>query len=199
MFIQMVQGSCSRQDDMRMLVDNWCTDMATPPGWLGGTYGFTDEGNFVGVVRYDSREACLATCARPEAGMWWAGALDCFEGMPELHESSDTMMMLDGGSDDAGFVQIMRGRVGNVDKLRRMTGDTEMTAMLHQARPDIIGGTLAIEADGTFIETIAFTSEDEARVAEKQDMPAEVMADMAEAMADVQYVDLHRPWFRSHQ
>jgi len=197
-FIQMVQGNCSRQDDMRMVVDDWCTNMSGQHGWLGGTYGFTDSGQFIGVVRYDSQDSCQASSQRPDAAMWWAAAEQCFDGSPELHESSDITMMLDGGSDDAGFVQVMRGRVGNADKLRRMSGDTEMTNMLHQARPDIIGGTLAIEADGHFIETVAFTSEDAARVAEKQDMPEEVVADMAEGMADIEYLDLHRPWFRSH-
>ena len=198
MFIQMVQGSCSHQDDMRMLVDDWCTYMSGHEGWLGGTYGFTDDSAFIGVVRYDSQAACASASARPGAGMWWAAAEQCFDGAPEMHESSDVTMMLNGGSDDAGFVQVMRGRVGNADKLRKMTGDTEMTNMLHEARPDIIGGTLAIEADGHFIETVAFTSEDAARVAEKQDRPEEVMADMADAMSDIEYLDLHRPWFRSH-
>lgn len=197
MFIQMVQGSCERQDDMRGIVDDWCTHMSGQPGWLGGTYGFTDGGDFVGVVRYESQSAAQQACASDEAAMWWAAAEQCFSRQPELHQATDVNMMLDGGSDDAGFVQIMRGRVGNADKLRRMTTDTEMTTMLHQARPDIIGGTLAIEDDGHFIETIAFTSEDEARMGEQKEMPAEVGADMAEAMADVEYVDLHQPWFRS--
>lgn len=198
MFIQMVQGSCRRQDDLRRVVDDWCTSMSSQAGWLGGTYGFTDDDNFVGVVRFDSKESCSRASARDDAGMWWAAAAECFDAAPELHESSDVTMMLNGGSDDAGFVQIMRGRVGNADKLRRMTGDTEMTNMLHEARPDIIGGTLAIEDDGHFIETIAFTSESEARERESMEMPAEVASEMAEAMAEVEYVDLHRPWFRSH-
>ena len=198
MFIQMVQGSCSRQDDMRRIVDDWCSSMSSHAGWLGGTYGFTDNNDFIGVVRFDSYESCERASDRPEAGAWWAAAAECFDSAPELHESSDVTLMLNGGSDDAGFVQIMRGRVGNADKLRRMSGDTEMTNMLREARPDIIGGVLAIEADGHFIETIAFTSESEAREREQMEMPAEVAGDMAEAMADVEYLDLHRPWFRSH-
>jgi hypothetical protein len=197
-FIQMVQGRCSRQDDLRRVVDDWCTSMASQPGRLGGTYGFTDDSTFIGVVRFDSQDACARASELDDAGMWWAAAAQCFDSSPELHESSDVTMMLNGGSDDAGFVQLMRGRVGNVDKLRRMTGDTEMTNMLRQARPDIIGATLAIEDDGHFIETIAFTSEAEAREREQMEMPAEVAGDMAEAMAEVEYLDLHRPWFRSH-
>ncbi len=45
------------------------------------------------------------------------------------------------------------------------------TAMLHEMRPDILGATLAIEDDGTFTETIAFTSEASAREGEGKAMP----------------------------
>lgn len=198
MFIQMVQGTCAQQDDMKMLVDDWCGEMADQPGWLGGTYGFTDDNQFVGVVRFDSKASCDAYCERGGSALWWAAASDLFDGTPEIHQSDDVSIMLDGGSDDAGFVQIMRGHVKDADRLRRMTTDQEMTAMLHQARPDVIGSTLIIEDDGTFIETIFFTSEDEARIGEKQEMPEAVADEMAEAMADVEYIDLHRPWFGRH-
>jgi len=197
-FIQMVQGGSAQQDDMRMLVDDWCRGMAERPGWLGGTYGFTDDGTFVGVVRYESEAACREICATDDAALWWACAESLFSAGPEIHQSEDVSIMLDGGSDDAGFVQVMRGRVADADKLRRLMTDQAMTSMLHQARPEIIGGTLLIEDDGSFTETIAFTDELAARRGEAMDMPAEVAAEFEGAVADVQYFDLHRPWFGHH-
>jgi hypothetical protein len=197
-FIQMVQGRCSRQDEMRALVDDWCGSMADRPGWLGGTYGFTDDDRFVGVVRFDSSSACLEAAGMAEAPMWWAGAEALFDGSCEIHESEDVSMMLDGGSDSAGFVQVMRGRVGDADKFRHFMTDAEMTSMLHQARPEIIGATLAMETDGTFVETIAFTDEDSARRGEQTEMPADLAADFQSAMSDVEYIDLHHPWFATH-
>jgi hypothetical protein len=74
-----------------------------------------------------------------------------------------------------------------------------MTSMLHQARPEVIGGTLAVEPDGAFTETIFFTDEDSARHGESQDMPEQVRAELADAFADVEYLDLHKPWFASHR
>jgi hypothetical protein len=184
---------------MRMLVDDWCGAMADRPGWLGGTYGFTDDDHFVGVVRFDSRSACDEACQMPGADMWWAGAEALMDGACEIHQSDDVSMMLDGGSDDAGFVQIMHGRVADESKFRHLMTDAEMTSMLHQARPEIIGATLAIESDGTFTETIAFTDEAAAREGEQMEMPAEIGSEFESAIADVEYIDLHRPWFATHR
>jgi len=197
-FIQMVQGRCSRQDEMRALVDDWCGSMAHRPGWLGGTYGFTDDDRFLGVVRFDSSSACLESAAAPDAAAWWAAADELFDGSCEIHESEDVSMMLEGGSDHAGFVQVMKGRVADADKFRHFMTDTEMTSMLHEARPEIIGGILAMETDGTFVETIAFTDEDAARKGEQTDMPAGMQADFDAAMTDVEFIDLHKPWFATH-
>jgi hypothetical protein len=78
-FIQMVQGRCSRQDEMRGLVDGWCSSMADRPGWLGGTYGFTDDDRFVGVVRFDSSTASKDSAAMADSAIWWAGADALFD------------------------------------------------------------------------------------------------------------------------
>ena len=172
--------------------------MADRPGWLGGTYGFTDDDRFLGIVRFDSGSACKDAAGTSEAATMWAGAEALFDGRCEIHESEDVSMMLDGGSDSAGFVQVMRGRVGDADTLRHITSDTQMTSMLHEARPEIIGATLAMEPDGTFLETIAFTDEDSARKGEQLDMPQEVRDQLMAAMTDVEYLDLHQPWFATH-
>jgi len=184
---------------MRRLVDDWCGAMGERPGWLGGTYGFTDDDHFVGVVRFDSQAACDEARMMPGADMWWAGAESLMDGACEIHQSGDVSMMLDGGSDDAGFVQIMRGRIADESTFRHLMTDAEMTSMLHQARPEIIGATLAIEGDGTFTETIAFTDEAAAREGEQMEMPAEIGSDFESSMADVEYIDLHRPWFATHR
>jgi hypothetical protein len=81
-----------------------------------------------------------------------------------------------------------------MSKLKGMMGPQQVQ-MLHEMRPELLGGTLAIEPDGMFTETIAFTDENSARQAEKLEMPAEVASDMEMAMTDVTYMDLHHPWF----
>jgi hypothetical protein len=197
-FIQIIQGKCTRQDEMRAMADEWLRDLAPgATGWLGGTYGFTDDDMFVGVVRFESHEAAMANSARPEQGEWAERMKGLMDGPVEFHDCDDVTLMMDGGSDDAGFVQVIQGKVTDPDRLKALMTDTEL---LHEMRPDIIGGTLAIEADGTFTETIAFTSEAEAREGEKKDMPdmpADVRETLEMVMHGATFYDLHHPWFSS--
>ncbi|HSV38382.1 MAG TPA: hypothetical protein VLI04_06430 [Nocardioidaceae bacterium] len=196
MFIQIIQAKCTRQDEAKALVDRWIEEMGPHAiGWLGGTYGFTDDDMFVGVVRFESREKAMENSQHPRQGEWWAEMEKCLDGPAEFHDCDDVTLMLNGGSDDAGFVQMIRGKVDDADTLRAMMTDTEA---LHEMRPDILGGLLAIEDDGTFTETVFFTSEEDARRYEVEaPMPAEMQQQMEMAMHDVSYIDLHRPWFSS--
>jgi hypothetical protein len=102
--------------------------------------------------------------------------------------------MLGGGSDEAGFVQVIRGRAVDREALKAMMTDTDL---LHEMRPEILGATLAIDADGTFTETVAFADEASARKGEQMEMPDDVRRSMEASMQDVQFLDLHHPWFAS--
>ena len=195
MFIQIIQGKCTRQDVCREMGERWRRELGPgAEGWIGGTYGFTDDDQFMAIVRFDSRASAAKNSQRPEQGAWWREMEALFEGPVEFHDCEDVTLMLDGGSDDAGFVQVIRGKVDDPSTMKKMMTDTEQ---LHEMRPEIIGGTLAIEEDGTFIETIAFTDEASARRGEQTQMPEDVRRAMESAMHDVTYADLHHPWFAS--
>lgn len=198
MFIQIIQGRCTRPDELRALADTWRDELGPgATGWLGGTYGFTDDDLFVGVVRFESREAAIANSARPEQGEWAERMMALMEGQVEFHDCDDVTVMMDGGSDSAGFVQVIRGQVSEPERLKALMTDTEM---LHEMRPDIIGASLAFEDDGTFTETIAFTTEAAAREGESQEnpeMPGEVRETLDLAMQGATFYDLHHPWFAS--
>jgi hypothetical protein len=194
-FIQIIQGKCTRQDELHALADRWREELGpTADGWLGGTYGFTDDDMFLGIVRFESKDAAMRNSQRPEQQAWAEEMMALTDGPVEFHDCDDVTLMLEGGSDDAGFVQVIRGKVDDATTMKKMMTDTEM---LHEMRPDIIGGTLAIEEDGTFIETIAFTDEESARRGEQVPMPDDVRQAMESAMHDVTYADLHHPWFAS--
>jgi hypothetical protein len=198
-FIQIMQGKCTDEERMHQLSDEWRETMApTAEGWLGGTYGVTDDGEFLGIVRFESREAAARNSARPEQDAWWQKMQECFEGDVTFHDCDDVMLMLDGGSDEAGFVQVMQGRATDPEKFHRFN-EQPMDA-LHEQRPDIIGGTIAMQPDGWFTETIFFRSEAEAREGERKQMPEDMRKMWEEEMSllqDLTYKDLHHPWFAS--
>lgn len=201
MFIQVIHGRCSRQDELRGQLDRWREELGDDAGgWLGATYGFTDDDEFLGVVRFESRESAMANSDRPEQGAWWADTEPLFDGPVAFHDCDRVLTMLDGGSDEAGFVQVIRGRTGDPDLLEstiRRTGD-----LLRDARPEIIGATVGLEDDGTFTQTVAFTDEAAAREGESKELPLGEEARAAlrewdENVRDLRYYDLHRPWFVS--
>jgi hypothetical protein len=194
-FIQIIQGKCSRHDELRAMAESWREEVgADAEGWLGGTFGFTDDDEFLGIVRFESREAAMANSSRPEQGRWAEKMMSLMDGPVEYHDCDDVTMFLDGGSDRAGFVQVIRGRVEDPSRIKAMLADT---SMLHEMRPDIIGGTLAVEDDGTFTETIAFTDEESARQGEQKEPPPEIRDELQSMMAGATFYDLHQPWFES--
>ena len=132
----------------------------------------TDDGTSVAVVRFESRAQADANSARPEQDAWWRETSGCFDGEPSFTDYDDAFEWLGGGSDDAGFVQVMRGRVANADGFRKFS--QQPMDGLSEMRPEIIGGTVAIADDGDFTQTIYFTSEAAAREGEKKEMPEEV-------------------------
>ena len=198
MFIQVIQGMCSDETMLRQHMDRWREELAPgADGWLGGTYGMTDDGQFVGVVRFESREAAARSSLRPEQGAWWEETSRCFDGEVTFHDCDDAILMLDGGSDDAGFVQVIQGRVEDPAAFREFM--SQPMDVLHEARPEIIGGTIALDDEGWFTETVAFRSEDEARRGESAPMDDDAMAAefarQMERVRDLRYLDLHHPWF----
>jgi hypothetical protein len=106
----------------------------------------------------------------------------------------DAQTWMSGGSDDAGFVQIMEGRSSDVARMHQLM--SSHSDDVHQARPEIIGGLMMDVGDGRFVDAIYFTSEEEARRGEQAEMPEDMRAEMEEGMAmmgDVSYLDLHHP------
>ena len=193
MFIQVIQAKTSRADEVRALLQEWNDTSDDGSGLLGGTFGVTDDGEFVGVVRFESREKAMANSARPETDAMAKRMAELMDTPPTFRDCDDVTEWLDGGSDDAGFVQVIQGMTDDPDRLKQvMTDDTDDD--MRQQRPDIIGGTFALEDDGSFTNTIAFTDEASAREGEKNSSPPE---EMQALMRDLTFYDLRNPWFAS--
>jgi len=167
-------------------------------GWLGTTAGAAADGTFIAVTRFESQEAARTNSDRPEQGAWWEKTAATFEGDVTFTDCPDVDTFGAGGSDDAGFVQIM---IGHADRAAILPLADELDAVLRRMRPDVIGGTAAWPGDGTFVQTVYFTSEGEARANES----AAPMSDQDRAEAERilsmmqvdRYIDLADPMLYS--
>jgi len=199
MFVQVLEGKVGDADAVRAQIEAWMTDLAPgADGWIGSTAGITADGIFVAVVRFESEAAAQANSQRPEQGAWWEVTAPAFDGEVAFTNCPEVDTFGAGGSDDAGFVQIMKG---HGDRAAVKPVADEISAILNRMRPDVIGGSVAWPGDGTFIQTVYFTGESEARANEGQepanDEDRAAMERLRSLMTFDQFLDISDPWLHS--
>jgi hypothetical protein len=167
MFIQVIQGKVSDADQLRRQLERWRTEIKPgASGYLGSTGGVTPDGRAITLVRFESEEAARANSERPEQGAWWNEAVKSFDGDVAFHDCREVDSVLGGGSNNAGFVQIIQGRAKDEDKMRSRRQELEQ--QLRQRRPDILGMVVAWHGDGGFTQAVYFRSQEEARQKETE-------------------------------
>ena len=123
---------------------------------------------------------------------WWDETVKYFDGEPTFRESTDTTALFGGGSNDAGFVQVMEGRVKDRAKVEALE-TPEMLERLRAARPDLLGSQRVWFDDGTYVEAAYFTSEADARKGEQSDDYAGPQQDYVEQFGEMTFLDLREP------
>jgi hypothetical protein len=201
MFAQVVQGRVTDRAGLRRQWEKWERDIKPGArGYLGSTGGVTTDGEFIIVARFENEESARANSDRPEQTTWWEET-STYVSDPLFHDCTEVDLINDGGSDEAGFVQVIQGKTKDVAKSREL--DSRMESQLRELRPDVIGGVVAWHPEnGRYTNTIYFRSEAEARAKEKEMESAEgfqeFMKEM-EALSDGEpkFLDLSEPWMSS--
>jgi len=162
MFVQVIQGKVDDPGELRRQIDRWRTEIKPgAKGYLGSTSGSTPDGRDITVVRFESEADARANSERPEQGQWWAETAGAFDGEPTFHDAGEVDELLGGGSNDAGFVQVIQGKAKDQRAMRsRITG---LEDRLRAARPDILGMLIAWHDHGEFTQVVYFRSEKETR------------------------------------
>jgi hypothetical protein len=149
------EGALSRHDD------RWLVDLSPGAlGWLGDTSGTDAVGEHIAIVRFESVEAARANRRRPEQVAWRQELDDLYAGPVVSHDCPLVQVMLEGGSDDAGFVQVLQGRARDAARVQAL--NEEFSRRLPESRPGCIGATVAWAGD-LFTDTVYFPDEEEAR------------------------------------
>ncbi len=197
MFVQVIQGKTKDAAGLQRQLDRWQQELASgAKGYLGATGGVADDGTVFMMARFESEDAARANSDRPEQGAWWNETAKYFDGDVTFRDSTDVETIFDGGSDDAGFVQVMQGRVRDRDRMK--TIEEQFMPRLRELRPDVIVSVRSWDGD-LFTDVIYFKSEAEARKGEAS-MGDDVAADMEEfdsLTEELTFIDLKDPWLRS--
>jgi hypothetical protein len=201
MFIQVIQGEVADPEEMRAALDRWTREISPEAhGWLGTTSGVTDDGRFVAVVRFESEEAARLNSDRPDQSQWWVETSKLFGGEVTFHDCRQVDIFGQGGSDQAGFVQVIQSRISDPEGMHDLMQGGEK--VMSKFRPDMIGGSCALHGDGDGATTTAyFTSEEEARAGERKEPTPEVRdlkdKERRHYVGEPISFDLHEPWLHS--
>lgn len=192
MFAQFIEGQAADPQALRERLDRWQEDLAgASVGWLGTTAGVTADGAAFVMARFESAEAAQQNSARAEQSAWWERTAPLLGDDVAFLDSEEVDLFRSGGSDRAGFVQVIRGRVTDVAAARSLMLDD----MPDDVRPDVIGGLLGMRPDGEYAMVVYFTSEEEARAGEESDTDEDFARRMAELHeSPPRYLDLTEPW-----
>jgi hypothetical protein len=199
MFVQVIEGKTSDREGLLRQFDKWVAELEPGArGYAGTTAGVAADGRVVAFARFESEDAARANSDRPEQGAWWAETEKLMDGPVQFSESSDVTTFLAGGSDDAGFVQVMK--VSGVDRAKVEQGDMQFEPLAADVRPDLIGGLRVWTGPDSMIEANYFTSEVEAREGEKSPVPpefAEGFSDFMAMMSKAEFVDFSDPYLHT--
>lgn len=197
MFVQVIEGNVSDKAGLHRQMDRWQAEIRPgAAGFLGSTGGVSDDGVGFAIARFESAAAAKANSDRAEQGEWWSETAKCFSGPVSFTDSEDVEEFLAGGSNDAGFVQVMKTAAA---PSRAVLKDLDERFAQHAGewRPDLIGGVRVWTGPTSTVDVNYFTSEAEARQNENKEPPAELaelFAKYGELLANTEFIDLRDPW-----
>ncbi len=192
MFVQVIQAKAKDAAGLRKQFERWNEEVrAGAEGFLGSTVGVSNDGEFIALARFESEEAARRNSDRPEQGQWWAETEPYLEGEARFYDSTDVQVWMGGGSNDAGFVQVIQGTARDRAKLDEMMSDDDATA--RDQRPDVIGG-ISVWQGNDFTQAVYFTSESEAREGEKRMDEGDGGPQWDQLVDNMKFIDLREPW-----
>jgi hypothetical protein len=197
MFVQVIKGRASDPDAVRRYGARWREEVRPGAvGFVGSTAGVADDGTFIAIARFEDEASARANSERPEQGAWWEEMTKYLDGEPTFRESSDVATLFGGGSDTAGFVQVMEGSVSDRAKAEALETD-ELLEQLRAARPDLIGSHRVWFPGGEFVDAAYFTSEEDARKGESGEEFSGPQQEYMELYGEMTFIDLREPILNS--
>ena len=120
MFIQVISGKVIDANLLNQQHERWLAELKPgASGYLGFTGGITADNRSISIARFESEAAAQANSERDEQGQWWDNTAGAYEGTPTFSNCTDADLLFGGGSNDAGFVQVIQGRAKDREATRK--------------------------------------------------------------------------------
>ena len=196
MFGQVIQGHTSDPTGVRQAMERWVRDLSPGAvGWVAITAGVTHDGEFIAVFQFESEQAARANSDRREQDRWWTEICAVLDEGVTVRNGMRTEDFLAGDLGQAGFVQVVQGRVSALDRDRERLHALQEVFKVHL--PCLLGSVTIELGAGRFTRALYFSTEDEARASERE-VPPEIRARDQEArqlvVGPVEFLDLREPW-----
>jgi hypothetical protein len=202
MWVQVMEGKAKDAAGLRKQFERWNEEVRPKAkGFLGATAGVTDDGTFINIARFESEELAMQNNDVSEQKAWYEETSQYFDGEPTFRNCNEVDSVRGGGSNDAGFVQVIQSELKDFERGREL--NRKMNDMMPaDMRPEFLGGITAWDGQ-VLTMTAYFTSEAEAREGEKQDMnefaekypeAAQLWQEMNELETNQRYYDLRDPF-----
>jgi hypothetical protein len=165
-------------------------------GWVGSSGGLTEDGGFIGALRFESEEAALANGIGAQVPGWrnaWH-ALAHDEVRLVDSPAAETLLDLD---DAAGFIQILDGRASDIERMGAVLRGMQEEVAIY--RPEVTAAWIAWY-DPAFTQVVHFTSEEAAREAEGREFSggfAALFTELTGLVTDLHFTDVREPWVES--
>src|SRR4051812_3823702 len=126
MFVQVIEGKTSDPAAINAQGERWQREVGPGAvGYLGATAGVTADGRTIAIVRFTDEASARANATRPEQTAWFERMVKLYDGEPTFIESSDVTEWMGGGSNEAGFVQVMKFTGADRAQLEKMDAALE--------------------------------------------------------------------------
>lgn len=198
MFVRMLRARVSAKPLLRNAWDQLGDSLGKIPGWRCMVGGIDRDGGFFGTIEFTDPGAAHHAWTDGEVSRWLQEVQRSLDNVDE-RESADGEILLPGPRNEAGFIQFIQARTS--DKPRWKAINDAMQEVMRSHRPEVLAATIAWNDDDSFLETVYFTSEQEAREGESREFPggmAGLFGELMDLVSDLSYTDLRSPWLKVH-
>jgi hypothetical protein len=194
MFIRVIEGQVLAKALLRNSWEQLQNALSAHNGWLRSAGGVDDQGRFVGRMDFRSEDAAEKMLREPEIELWLK---DLFEHLdsPARSTSSQGSVLIEPSGEPAGFLQFIRAEASDPERFTAVNDAFQVEVRQH--RPDVVGSSIVWLDDERFLETVLFSSEQDARSAESREFPggiAGLFGELMQLMSNIDYMDVRDPW-----